>query len=296
MYSQRGHGPTVVAHRRKGAKTLESLAHVRIKARPKLASPVLLATWPGVGNVSLIVAEYVLRKLSFKDLGDIDGSYFFDPIGVIARHNVVQAPQFPENRFYYRKGGKDERDIILFVAQDQPSAKVYELAQCVLDVGRRFQAERVITCAAALTRIHFTEQPRVWGVATRPELTEELARYDLVHRGNLQIAGLNGLLLGVAKERGVDGICLLGEVPAQASRLANPPAALAILLVLSRMLGFKIDTAELSEAAQQTKELLKYETAVAMGEYIEHFTQPIWQREDSELGNEEGDDDDEDDH
>ncbi len=251
----------------------------------------MVATWPGIGNVSLIVAEYVLRKLSFKDLGALDGSYFFDPIGVVARDNVVQAPQFPENRFYYRKGGKGERDVILFVGEDQPSAKVYELAQCVLDVGQRFQAERVITCAAALTRIHFTEQPRVWGVATKPELTEELARYDLVYRGNLQIAGLNGLLLGVAKERGVDGICLLGEVPTQASRVPNPMAALAILQVLSRMLGFKIDTAELTEVAQQTKEQIRYATAVAMGEYIEHFTQPIWQREDSELG---GEDDDED--
>ncbi len=251
----------------------------------------MVATWPGVGNVSLIVAEYVLRKLSFKDLGELEGSYFFDPIGVVARDNVVQAPQFPENRFYYRKGGKGERDVILFIGEDQPSAKVYELAQCVLDVGRRFQAERVITCAAALTRIHFTEQPHVWGVATKPELTEELARYDLVHRGNLQIAGLNGLLLGVAKERGIDGICLLGEVPAQASRIANPMAALAILHVLSRMLGFKIDTAELTEVAQQTKEQIRYATAAAMGEYIEHFTQPIWQREDSQLGDEEDDED-----
>ncbi|MEE8353605.1 MAG: PAC2 family protein [Dehalococcoidales bacterium] len=291
MYRQRSHEPPVVGHRRKEPRTLESLAHVRIKARPKLTAPVMVATWPGIGNVSLIVAEYVLRKLSFKDLGALDGSYFFDPIGVVARDNVVQAPQFPENRFYYRKGGKGERDVILFVGEDQPSAKVYELAQCVLDVGRRFQAERVITCAAALTRIHFTEQPRVWGVATKPELTEELARYDLVYRGNLQIAGLNGLLLGVAKERGVDGICLLGEVPTQASRVPNPMAALAILQVLSRMLGFKIDTAELTEVAQQTKEQIRYATAVAMGEYIEHFTQPIWQREDSELG---GEDDDED--
>ena len=255
---------------------------------------MLLATWPGVGNVSLIVSEYILHKLSFKNLGTLDGSYFFDPIGVTARNNVVQAPQFPENRFYYRKGRKRERDVILFVGEDQQSPKVYELAQCVLDVGRRFRAEKVITCAAALTQIHFTEQPKVWGVATKPELTEELARYDLVHRGNLQIAGLNGLLLGVAKEKGVDGFCLLGEVPAQASQMPNPMAALAILQVLSRILGFKIDTAELSELAQQTKEQIKYAMAVATGEYIEHFTQPIWQREDSELGNGDEDDDDDD--
>jgi proteasome assembly chaperone (PAC2) family protein len=253
----------------------------RIKARPRLESPVMLAAWPGIGNVSMILASYLLKKLEFKPLGEIEAPYFFDPIGVVASNNVVEAPQFPQSLFYYRKSTSEtERDLILFIGDDQPASKVYELAGAVLDVGVAFQVERVITCAAALTRIHFTEQPRVWGVATSQAMTAELQEYDLIHRGNLQIAGLNGLLLGVAKERGIDGICLLGEVPAHTSRIENPMAALAILEVLTRMLGIEIDTVELSEAARETREQIKQATAAAMGEYIEHFTQPIWEQGD----------------
>ena len=185
---------------------------VKLHARPKLNSPVMLAAWPGVGNVSIIVATYLRRKLDFKELGEIEASHFFDPIGVLVRDNVVEAPQFPLSRFYYWKNKGEGSDIILFMGDDQPAAKGYELANCVLDVGERFQVRRVYTCAAALTRIHHTEQPRVWGVATSQHVTEDLKRYDLVQRGNLQIAGLNGLLLGVAKERDIEGICLLGEV------------------------------------------------------------------------------------
>jgi len=269
---------------------MNSLA--KIRARPKLESPVMLAAWPGVGNVSMILATYLQKKLEFKPLGELEAAYFFDPIGVVASNNILQAPQFPQSLFYYRKGTSEaERDLILFIGDDQPASKVYELARAVLDVGITFHVERVITCAAALTRIHFTEQPRVWGVATSQAMTADLQKYDLVHRGNLQIAGLNGLLLGVAKENGINGICLLGEVPAHASRIENPMAALAILEVLTRMLDIEVDTTELSEKAMETREQIKQATAVAMGEYIEHFTQPIWEQSDN---GEEYDDEDED--
>ena len=108
---------------------------IKIYARPKLKSPVMLASWPGIGDVSLIVATYLRKKLDFKELGEIEPSYFFDAIGVVARDNIVEAPQFPQSRFYYWKNPGEGSDIILFIGEDQPITKGYELANCVLDVG-----------------------------------------------------------------------------------------------------------------------------------------------------------------
>ncbi len=260
---------------------------VKLYARPKLNSPNLIAAWPGIGSVSMLVATYLERKLDFKRLGVIEASHFFDPIGVVVQDNVVEAPQFPQSKFYYRKSEGGGSDIILFIGEDQPAAKGYELANCVLDVGLNFQVKRIYTCAAAITRIHHTEQPKVWGVATSQQLTDELKEYDLVQRGNLQIAGLNGLLLGVAKEKGVEGICLLGEVPMYATRIQNPMAALAILEVLTKMLDMEIDTLELAQLASETKEKLKLLAAEAMGEYIDLFTEPIWEHGEEEEEEEE---------
>lgn len=251
---------------------------VELYARPKLKSPNMLAAWPGIGNVSMLVANYLERKLNFKPLGEIEASHFFDPIGVVVKDNVVEAPQFPQNNFYYWKNTRGGNDIILFIGEDQPASKGYELANCVLDVGLSFQVKRVYTCAAAITRMHHSEQPKVWGVATTPQLTAELKEYDLIQRGNLQIAGLNGILLGVAKESGVEGICLLGEVPVYATRIQNPMAALAILEVLPKMLDIEIDTSELAQLASETKERMKELAAQAMGEYIDLFTEPIWEQ------------------
>jgi hypothetical protein len=255
---------------------------VKIRARPRLNAPNMVAAWPGIANVATVVATYLMKKLDFKELAEVDAPYFFDPIGVMARDNVVEEPQFPQSQFFYWKNAPGHSDLILFIGEDQPPVKGYELANCVLDLAGNFKAKRVYTCAAAVTRIHHSEQPKVWGVATNQRLMDDLKKYDLVQRGNLQIAGLNGLLLGVAKERGVDGICLLGEVPAYATRIQNPMAALSIIKVLAKMLDIKVDTAELAEVAEETSERLKQLAAEAMGEYIDLFTEPIWEQGEEE--------------
>jgi len=255
---------------------------VKLYARPKLNSPNMLATWPGIGDVAMIAATYLKRKLDFKRLGEVKASYFFDPIGVMAKDSVVEAPQFPENKFFYWKNKGGGSDIILFVGEDQPSAKGYELANCVLDVGLNYQVKRVYTCAAALTRIHYTEQPRVWGVATSQQVAQVLTKYDLVQRGNLHIAGLNGLMLGVTKERDIEGVCLLGEVPTYATQVQNPKAALAVLRVLIGMLDIEVDTAELAQLAEEFEERMKQVMARAMGDYIDYFTEPIWEHGEEE--------------
>jgi uncharacterized protein len=257
---------------------------VKIIARPKLNTPNMLAAWPGISNVAMIIATYFARKLEVKDLAEVRPANFFDPIGVLVRDNLIEDPQFPQSKFYYWKNKSGGSDLILFIGEAQPAAKGYELAHCVLDVAVRFKAKRIYTCAAALTRIHHTEQPRVWGVGTNQNIAQELAGYNLLKGGNLQISGLNGLLLGVAKEREMEGVCLLGEVPSYASKLQNPMAALAIISSLKQLLGIDINTEELSHFANEAREQMKQVAAEAMEEYIDYFTEPIWEKD--EEGNE----------
>jgi uncharacterized protein len=265
----------------------------KLMARPKLNMPNLLAAWPGVGNVAIIIATYLTSKLNFKDLAEVQPANFFDPTGVLVEDSIIEAPQFPRSKFFYRKndtvGGSD---LILFIGDDQPPTKSYDLAHCVLDLAVRFHVERVFTCAAALTRIHHAEQPKVWGVGTSQKMVNDLKGLGLKQKGNLQIAGLNGILLGVAKERGIEGICLLGEVPQYASRMPNPMAALAVLRPLSRMLDIEVDLVELGRVAEETREKMKQAAAEAMGQYIDYFTQPIWEQGQEENG-EEGEEEDE---
>jgi uncharacterized protein (TIGR00162 family) len=253
-----------------------------------------IASWPGIGNVSLIIAKYIQEKLKAREIGYIEPFNFFDPIGVMVKNNVIEAPQFPENKFYFYHNPRSNRDLVLFISDEQPSTKGYDLANYILDVCNQIKVKRVFTCAAAIVRIHHTEAPRVWAAATKPEIVNELKNFNVILKGQIQIAGLNGLFLGVAKERGMDGICLLGETPSYTTRIPNPKAAVAILEVLAKILDIEIDLGELTIIAKQSEETMKRIASEAMEQYITSYTKPVWPPEE-ESDEEEGDDDDDDD-
>jgi len=238
----------------------------------------MIAAWPGISNVAMIAATYIARKLEVKELAEVRAPYFFDPIGVMVRNSIVEEPQFPQSHFYYWKNHRGCSDLILFIGEAQPNTNSYELANCIVDAAEHFKVRRIYTCAAAVTRIHHTENPKVWGVGTTTDVVQKLAPNLQAQGGNLQISGMNGILLGVAKERKLDGACLLGEVPNYATRLQNPIAALAVVQSLSNILGIKIDSTELQMAALAVREHMKQIAAEAMGEYIDYFTEPIWER------------------
>ena len=244
----------------------------------------LLAVWPGIGNVALIIARYIKDKLKAEEIGEIEPFGFFDPIGIMVKSNIIEAPQFPESKFYYWQNPNSDRDLLLFISDEQPSFKGYDLAGCVLDVSQKLKVKRVYTCAAAIARIHHTEKPKVWGAATNQKLLEVLRKYDVILRGDIQIAGLNGLFLGVAKERGFDGICLLGEVPTYTTRIPNPKAALAVLDILTKILAININLAELAKLAKESDEQMKKLAAEAMEEFIDRYTKPVWPPEEEEIG------------
>ena len=273
---------------------------IRLSKEPRSKEYDLFASWPGIGNVSLILARYLKDKLKAEEIGTIEPFEFYNPIGVMVKNNIVEAPQFPESKFYYWHNPKSDRGLLLFISDEQPGTKGYELANCVLDMGKKFRIKRVYTCAAAIAKIHHTEMPRVWAAATNQSLVDELKKYEVVLRGDIQIAGLNGLFLGVAKEREMDGICLLGEVPMYTTRIPNPKAALAILGVMVKILDIDIDLAELALLARQTDEEMKKLAAEAMEEFITSYTKPVWPPEEAEEyeegEEEEEEEDDEEEH
>jgi proteasome assembly chaperone (PAC2) family protein len=134
--------------------------------------------------------------------------------------NIVEEPQFPVGKLYYWHNPSVKKDILFFISDEQPSFKGYGLANFILDIAKKFKVQRVYTFAAAIAKIHHTEQPKVWGVATNASLLDFLKKFDVVLRGRLQIAGLNGLLLGVARERGVE--IAARRVPSYTTRIPNP--------------------------------------------------------------------------
>jgi proteasome assembly chaperone (PAC2) family protein len=206
-------------------------------------------------------------------MGEIEPWDFFYPSKVRIRGGILAEMIFPSNKFYYKKLG--DRDLLFFVGEEQPSGrgrlyaegdKAYEMSNLVLDVAEKFGCRRVYTSGAAVALTHHMVKPRVWAVATSRELVTEARSYvntilmsHVEGRGNQgNITGLNGLLIGVARKRGIDGICLMGEIPDYLSRVPfpYPKASQSVLEVLSSIIGVSIDLSTLDEMASQMESVI----------------------------------------
>ena len=222
-----------------------------ISKQPKGKNPSLVAAWPGMGGVAIIAARYLIDKLGAVEFGSIAPEGFFDLSGVLIEDSLVQEVQFPQSRFYYGSSGRG-KNWLIFVGEAQPQMNSYRLANLVLDVAQRFSARRVYTFAAAPTHIYHTKKPRVLAVATEAALVPRPGEYEVGPLREGSISGLNGLLLGAARQRSMDGICLLGEIPIYTTNIANPRSSKAVLEVLSSISKLNIDLSDMDDWAHQT--------------------------------------------
>jgi proteasome assembly chaperone (PAC2) family protein len=237
---------------------------------PELESPVLIACWPGIGNIGIIAVDTLRRMLKAEEFGEIEPWEFFYPKRVVIRDGVLKDLEFPSSRFYFKRTHKG--DLLFFIGEEQPGtgakiyaegAKAYRMANLVVDVALKFGCRRIYTSGAAVAPVHHTANPRVWAVPNNESLLKELRRYentifmsDIEGRGGQgNITGLNGLLLGVAKKRGIDAVCLMGEIPIylHGFPIPYPKGSKAVLEVLGTILGIPIDTTELEALIEQTE-------------------------------------------
>jgi proteasome assembly chaperone (PAC2) family protein len=237
-------------------------------SEPELHRPDMIVGWPGIGNIGVITVDALRQQMEAKELGEIEPWDFFYPNKVIIRAGVLQDVEFPSSKFYYKKLA--DRDVILFTGEEQPSGrnrvyaeggKAYEMANLVLDVAEKFNCRRIYTSGAAVALTHHSLKSRVWAVATERKILAEMKGYantllmsEVEGRDNLgNITGLNGLLIGVAKKRGFEGVCLMGEIPDYLSRVPfpYPKASQSVLEVLAAILGVSVDVTTLDEMAVQ---------------------------------------------
>ena len=216
----------------------------------KSKPPWLVAVWPGMGQVSLSAGYYLMAKLGMHQLIEFSTENLFDVEFVDVRGGRVQRPQRPRNRLFVWRAPEDQRDVVVFVGEAQPPLGKYAFCEKLIDVARDLGVERIFTFAAMATHMHPERDSRVFGVATQDRLLDELKELDVHMLQSGQIGGLNGVLLGAAANKGMPGICLLGEIPRLFAQMPFPKAALSVLQTFSKHSQIELDLTELSEQAK----------------------------------------------
>lgn len=222
----------------------------------KLNHPWLVAVWPGMGNVALSAGYYLLAKLGMHVIAEYEAGELFDVDHVEVKEGIIQTGRLPRNRFFVWKDPEEKRDLVAFLGEAQPPIGKYAFCRKLIDYAKELGVERVFTFAAMATQMHPEHRSRVFAAATNAENLGELKRLELEVLEDGNIGGLNGVLLGAASEAGLNGSCLLGEMPHIFAQLPFPKASLAILEVFTTIAGIKLDFAELSEQARLMEEQL----------------------------------------
>jgi hypothetical protein len=255
---------------------------IRLYKEPDLVNPVMFCGWPGIGNIGILAVDTLGRMLRAEEFGEVEPWDFFDPRRVVIKNGLLEDLEFPKSTFFFQR--TKTKDIVLFVGEEQPAEektmyaqgeKAYQMAHSVLDVAQKFGCQRVYTSGAAVTKIHHTFKPKVWAVPNNQKLLNEIKDYKNTicvseiegSDGQGSISGLNGLLLGVAKEREMDAICFMGEIPyyLHGTPWPYPRASQSVLEVFGEILEVTIDGSYFDELIEKTEKNIE--------EFLENFYQ-----------------------
>jgi len=212
-------------------------------------APYLVCGFPGSGFVGKLAVEHLIEELKAKHMADIYSSAF--PPQVMIRPDGT-AELMKNSIFWWQD---ETSSLLLLTGDSQPSIpdSEYLLAENILDVAGKFEAKQVFALAAYITGV-FVEKPRVYGTATDADIVKGFEGFGISMMDNGSITGMNGLIIGTAKLRGIKGICLLGET---SGYVVDAKASKAILETLLGMIKIRIDMTNLEKRAKDTEMLIQ---------------------------------------
>jgi uncharacterized protein len=215
----------------------------------KLNNPWMIAVWPGMGSVALTAGYYLMAKLGMHQLAEFSAEGLFDVDSVSVEEGLIQPTQRPRSRLFVWRGPAGKRDIVVFIGEAQPPLGKYAFCERLIELAVQLGTERIFTFAAMATAMHPKRNSRAFVAATEEHLLQEFQLSPLEPLKEGSIGGLNGVLLGVAKDKRLPGICLLGEMPHIFSQVPYPKASMVVLKNFASLAGVDIDLSELAEQA-----------------------------------------------
>ena len=227
-----------------------------METSPTLHHPWLVAVWPGIGQVAINAGYYLMSTLEMSVLAELQLSNLFEVDHVVVEKGILHPGRRPRSRFFLWSDPKKERDLVIFLGEAQPPLGKYQYCQSIIEFAQKIGIERVFTFAAMATQMHPEHESRVFYAATNEESLKEVETLPVQMLEEGQIGGLNGVLLGVAAEKGLHGGCFLGEMPHLFSQIPFPKASLAVLEVFTSLMGLEANLSELAEQAKQVDEQL----------------------------------------
>ncbi|MBR9681932.1 MAG: proteasome assembly chaperone family protein [Candidatus Altiarchaeota archaeon] len=208
----------------------------------------LIEGLPGIGNVGKMVVEYLIEKLKAKKIAELYSSHF--PYHVFI--NKDSTVSLPKNEFYHLKSGNQDLVFLTGDFQSMTPQGHYEIAEAELDYIKKMNINQIITLGGFGVE-GVPTKPKVMGAGTTKGVVEEFGKYGVEFEDGERVGmvvGASGVLLGLSKLKGINGICLMGETLAR-PMFTDARAAKAVLEVLKEKFNLEVDMEDMKKKAKE---------------------------------------------
>jgi len=172
---------------------------------PVLEDPIFVEGLPGFGNVGKIAAYLLIKFCSAKPFAELYSPSFPDYVSVDSK-GICCLP-----RYEFHAATMEKNDFVIMTGDTQPSlddvVAHYGVCGEILDFVEKCGCKFIVTIGGVPVS---EDKAQVYVAATSPRLAAEFMEKGAVIYSKGRIMGATGLMLALAKERGLEGICLLG--------------------------------------------------------------------------------------
>lgn len=246
------------------------MASLKWHDRPFLNEPVALVAfegWGDAGESASQAAATFLGNLNSQLIASLDPDEHFD---FQVRRPLVEVDSsgtrdisWPRNEIHVVKGF--ERDLVIMLGEE-PHYRWKAFIKELVDALQSLGVKRAVTMGAFIGQVAHTLPVPLVGSATKPDT---LSLHGLLPSGYEGPTGIVGVLNHAFDQAGIDVISVWAAVPHYLSNQEYPPAAEALAIKASELIGVSIDIGELThasrdfistvdEAIEENTELLRY--------------------------------------
>lgn len=222
---------------------------------PALKNPILIEGLPGIGYIGRNAAGYLLDELKAVKFAEIHSHHFPFVVLLDPKKNGLINPI--KNEFYYVKN--KGRDIVILIgdAQSITPEGHYQIVDRILDVCTKLKVKEMITLGGFATGVLSEQKPKVFGAGIDQKMMDAFEKHGVVFKNtNIgQIIGASGLLISIGSQRGIKGVCLMGETSGML--LSDPKSTESVLEIIGKYLGMKLDMSKLDVKVKELEKIIE---------------------------------------
>ena len=179
--------------------------YLREMTKLTLENPIFVQGLPGFGNVGRIAAHLLIKFCEAKPFAELYSPSFPDYVSITSK-GICHLP-----RYEFYSAPMEKNNLIIMTGETQPSfddvVAHYQVCGEIVDFIEKQGCHFIVTMGG----VPITEdKTQVYVAATSPRLATEFMEKGAVIYSKGRIVGGTGLTLALAKERDLEGICLLG--------------------------------------------------------------------------------------